>query len=121
MDNSRKSITEADAVQQYPELAPLVGVRDAGWVCRPLYDQHDQLLGLAGSRSVRQYTDAIYLFDRTHAITARVRAGAYGGGCVWVRDGNDIAEVVTDLFTLPAPDSPGAPSLVIKPNPLWTP
>ncbi|CRK57046.1 hypothetical protein [Alloactinosynnema sp. L-07] len=121
MDEARTPITEADAVSRYPELAQLAGIRDAGWVFRPFHDQHDQLMGLAGSRSVDQYTDAIYLFDRSHVIAARVQAEEYGGGCVWMRDGTDVAEVVTDLLGLPEPGEPGAPSLVISQSLLWAP
>lgn len=115
------TITDSDAVRQYPELARLVDIRNAGWMFRPLVDRDQELMGLVGSRSVRQYTDAIYLFDRRHVIAVRVLAEDYGGGCVWMRDGSDIAEAVTDLLTLPEPDTPGAPSLVTMPSLLWTP
>lgn len=121
MDKARTPITEADSVRRYPELAQLMDMREAGWVFRPFHDQHDQLTGLVGSRSVHQYTDAIYVFDRSHAIAVRVQADEYGGGCVWMRDGTDVAEVVTDLLGLPEPDAPGAPNLVITQSLLWTP
>jgi hypothetical protein len=38
-----------------------------------------------------------------------------------MRDGNDVADVVTDLLGLPDPDAPGAPSLVVMPSLLRAP
>ncbi|MCP2257232.1 hypothetical protein LX15_000917 [Streptoalloteichus tenebrarius] len=64
MDDAR-TITEADAVRQYPELARLMDIRDAGWVFRPLVDQHHELMGLVGSSSACQYTDAISIAARS--------------------------------------------------------
>jgi hypothetical protein len=114
-------ITEADALRRFPELSPLVTIREAGWTFRPMHDDQGRLIGISGSWSRRQYTDAIFVFDRTHVAAARVLADEYGGGCVWMRDGTDIQEVVTDLLALPEPGASGAPTLVKRSSLLWTP
>lgn len=113
-------ITEADALRLYPELRELATVRDAGWVFRPIHEG-EELGGIAGSFSRRQYTDALFIFDRTNVSAARVLDDAYGGGCVWSRHGVDLQEVVHDLLGLPVPGSAGAPSLVKRSSLLWTP
>jgi hypothetical protein len=115
-----ESITEADAVRRYPELHDLVTARQAGWVFRPIEDD-GELVGIAGSRSLQQYTDALFIFDRTNVSAARVLDDAYGGGCVWSKKSSDLQEVVQELLALPEPGERGAPHLVKRSSLLWTP
>jgi hypothetical protein len=96
-------------------------VRQAGWIFRPIQDEGGPLEGIAGSFSRQQYTDAILIFDRTNVSAARVLDDAYGGGCVWSKEGADIQEIVHELLGLPEPDQPGAPTLVKRSSLLWTP
>jgi hypothetical protein len=114
------NITEADALRQFPELSTLVTLRRTGWIFRPI-EQHGELVGLAGSYSRRQYTDAIFVFDRTNVSAARVLDEAYGGGCVWKKERSGLREVVHELLVLPEPGEPGAPILVTRSGLLWTP
>ncbi|MGH3620663.1 MAG: hypothetical protein ACRDQ5_02585 [Sciscionella sp.] len=75
-------INNEDALRRYPELQELVTVREAGWVFRPIQDVGGELEGIAGSYSREQYTDALFIFDRTNVSAARVLDDAYGGGYV---------------------------------------
>jgi hypothetical protein len=114
-------INNEDAVRRYPELQELVTVREAGWVFRPIQDDGGELEGIAGSYSRDQYTDAIFVFDRTNVSAARVLDDAYGGGCVWLKEGSDLQEVVQELLGLLEPGQAGAPYLVKRSSLLWTP
>ncbi|MEC3981609.1 hypothetical protein [Amycolatopsis sp. H20-H5] len=114
-------INNADALRRYPELRQLVTVREAGWVFRPIQDDDGELEGIAGSYSRDQYTDALFIFDRTNVSAARVLDDAYGGGCVWSKEGSDLQEVVYELLGLPEPGQPAAPHLVKRSSLLWTP
>ncbi len=114
-------ITEADAVRRFPELRELVAARDVGWIFRPVLEEAGALEGIVGSYSRQQYTDALFIFDRTNVSAARVLDSTYGGGCVWSRQGAALQEVVHDLLELPAPGTHGAPSLVTRSGLLWTP
>ncbi len=115
-----QSIRDAEAVRLYPELQALIDVRQAGWVFRAMQD-NGAPVGIAGSLSRQQYTDALFIFDRTNVSAARVLDDAHGGGCVWSKEGSDIREVVDELLGLPEPGEPGAPSLVKRSSLLWTP
>jgi hypothetical protein len=114
-------VTNADAIRLYPELQQLLSIREAGWVFRPIQDEGGVLAGIAGSFSRQQYTDAIFIFDRSNVSAARVLDHAYGGGCVWSTNGSEIQEVIVELLGLPEPGLPGAPSLVKRSRLLWTP
>lgn len=114
-------ITNAGAIRLYPELQQLLDVRQAGWVFRPIQEAGGPLEGISGSFSRQQYTDAIFVFDRTNISAARVLDDTYGGGCVWSKESSDIQEVVSELLGLPEPGQPGAPSLVKRSSLLWTP
>ncbi|WNV85038.1 hypothetical protein [Umezawaea sp. Da 62-37] len=113
-------IVEQEAVRQYPELHTLVVARRSGWIFRTLVES-GQTVGIAGSLSRQQYTDAIFVFDRSNVSAARVLDDTYGGGCVWCRERADLEEVVTDLLGLPEPGESGAPNLVKRSSLLWTP
>ncbi|WP_436493199.1 hypothetical protein [Actinokineospora sp. HUAS TT18] len=115
------TVSTADALRRFPELAELVAIRDAGWNFHLLRNEDGSLLGLAASYSQQQYTDAVFVFDRSRVVANRILADDYGGGMVWFKDGNDIQEVVRDLRALPPPGAPGAPSLVIRSSSLWKP
>ncbi|CRK61694.1 hypothetical protein [Alloactinosynnema sp. L-07] len=113
-------ISEGDALARFPELAELVILRRRGWTFHPL-GQHDDLIGIAATLSRRQYTDALFVFDRRHIVASRIVNDDHGGGIVWVKDGSDLTELTRDLLALPPPDAPGAPSLLIRTKSLWTP
>jgi len=113
-------ISQDEAVRRYPELQSLITMRDAGWVFRVMVEG-DKHVGIAGSFSREQYTDALFIFDRTNVSAARVLDESYGGGCVWTKEGSDLQEVVYDLLSLPEPGAAGAPSLVARSSLLWTP
>ena len=115
-----ETITEADAIRRYPELDALITLRQAGWCFRLILDEDNQPGCLVGSYSRERYTDAIFIYDQTHAAAARVLDNTYGGGCVWKTESRSLAEVANDLLTLPEPDTHGAPALVIRPLDLWT-
>lgn len=117
--NTHAPVSEAEALRRFPELAELVSIREAGWNFHLLRDEDGGLLGLAASQSQQQYTDAVFVFDRSHVVGNRILADDYGGGLVWFKDGNDLQEVIRDLQALPPPGTPGAPSLVIRSSSLW--
>lgn len=112
--------SDAEAVRQHPELQALVTARQAGWVFRVMIEDGDPV-GIAGSFNRQQYTDAIFIFDRTNVSAARVLDDWYGDGCVWSKEGSDLQEVVYELLGLPEPGEPGAPYLVKRSSLLWTP
>ena len=113
-------VSTADALRLYPELQSLVAVKDAGWSFRTMMDG-DEPVGIAGSISRQQYTDALFIFDRSNVHAARVMDESYGGGCVWSKEGSDLQEVVFDMLGLPEPGTAGAPHLVKRSSLLWTP
>ena len=117
---TRDSVTDEEAVRRYPELQALVTARQAGWIFRTLHED-DEPVAIAGSYSRQQYTDAVFIFDRTNVSAARVLDEAYGGGCVWTKEGSDLQEVVHELLGLPEPGQSGAPALVKRSGLLWTP
>ena len=114
-------ISTDQAIRRYPELQDLVTARDAGWNFRPIQGENGELEGIAGSYSRQQYTDAIFIYDRTTVSAARVLDDSYGGGCVWSTDGSDLQEVVHELLGLPEPGQRLAPTLVKRSSLLWTP
>jgi hypothetical protein len=115
------SISTDDALRRYPELQDLITAREAGWNFRPIQGDNGELEGVAGSYSRQQYTDAIFIFDRTNVSAARVLDDAYGGGCVWSKEGSDLQEIVQELLALPEPGQRLAPTLVKRSSLLWTP
>lgn len=113
-------ITPADALSRYPELQALVDAQAEGWVFRTITEA-GEVVGLAGSRTRQEFTDALFIFDRSNVCGARVLADEYGGGCSWTKEGSDLQEIVDDLLALPQPDAPRAPRLIIRSSLLWTP
>ncbi|ONI92731.1 hypothetical protein ALI22I_02275 [Saccharothrix sp. ALI-22-I] len=113
-----RPISEAEAVRRYPELHELVTAGRAGWTFRSLHDAGGELVGIAASYSRRQYTDALFIGDRTNVSAARVFHE--GGGCAWVKEGSDLHDVVQELHGLPEPGEPGTPTPVKRSSLLWT-
>lgn len=114
-------ITNFEAVRLYPELQHLADARENGWRFRNIQEPGGPLEGISGSFSRQEFTDAIFVFDRTNVTAARVLAEEYGGGCVWSKEGGDLEEIVFELLGLPEPDAPRAPRLVKRSSLLWTP
>ncbi|PPK64886.1 hypothetical protein V5P93_006289 [Actinokineospora auranticolor] len=116
MAATRDPITAAEAVRRFPELAILLDLRDHDWRFH-LLQENDDLVAVAATNSTDSHTDAVFVFDRHHVLANRL----VGDGVVWMKDGTDLTEVVTDLLALPAPGEPGAPNLVIRSSTLWIP
>lgn len=119
--SAHEPITDAEVLHRYPELAALVALREAGWNFYQLRNPNGTVLAVAASRSQQRYTDALFIYDRTHIVANRVLDPDFGGGVVWFKDSSDLREVVADLVALPAPGEPGAPTLVIRSSQFWTP
>ncbi|MCO1580610.1 hypothetical protein M8C13_33125 [Crossiella sp. SN42] len=102
-----------EAAQDDPELVVLAALREAGWIFRP-WVEAGQTLGLAGSFTDRDFTDAVFIADRDDARAVRLLADQPGakGGVVWDCSGS-LREVVAELMALPAPHTRLAPRLVI--------
>lgn len=115
------AISREDALRRFPELEAIVTMEMAGWVFRVAQDAEGEPECVMASRSIRRYTDALFIYDQHNVTAARVLADEFGGGCVWVRQGADLQEVVYELLGLPEPDEPGAPTLVKPRSMLWTP
>ncbi|MDQ3403073.1 MAG: hypothetical protein M3548_06720 [Actinomycetota bacterium] len=105
-------ITEATALHRYPELEAM---REAGWNFSALGGK-DELVSIAATRDHDRYTDTLFIFEGTEVLANRMLSYEYGGGFVWTREGSNLQEIVRELLALPAPDEPGAPSLVICPS-----
>jgi hypothetical protein len=107
-------ITEADALRTYPELAKLIDLRRSGWRFAHWIEDNVQL-GITGSHSVREFTDALFIADRTTVLAVRMLADQPGarGGLIWKYHGA-LTDAVDELLTLPRPGEPGAPSLIIS-------
>lgn len=116
-----RTITRNEALRSYPQLRTLLELSpESGWVFRYIDNESGEVVALAGSRSLQRYTDAIFIFDRHEVGAARVLDDAYGGGCVWKKEG-DLQEIIYELLALPEPGEPGAPALVKASSLLWTP
>ncbi|GAA2975256.1 hypothetical protein [Actinokineospora diospyrosa] len=119
---SESGITVADALLRYPELSDLVLVQDAGWGFRLLVDPDGALVGLVGTRHVRRYTNALWIYSYTEVIALRVLAEEFGGGgTVWKYDRGGLTAAVQELLALPEPGERFALSLVRVSSGLWVP
>lgn len=115
-------ITRDDALRTYPQLRALLEFSPSSqWIFRYIENGAGEVVALAGSRSLQRYTDAIFILGPGEVGAARVLDEAYGGGCIWQRDGGDLQEVIYDLLGLPEPGEVGAPTLVKASGSLWTP
>lgn len=116
------TIVEAEAHRMYPELARLALLPKLGWRFQPIAQEGD-LVCLVGWRNRVEATDALWIYDRTDCLAARLVAGAgrASGGIVWRHTGA-LASCVEELLALPAPGEPAAPRLVkARAAGLWTP
>jgi hypothetical protein len=106
-------ITEEDAVCRYPELARLIALRDTGWTFR-VWVENGCTIGIVGSRSAREFTDALFIAGRHDVRAVRLLADAPGvrGGIVWDYSGS-LADTVDELVALPTPGERLAPRLII--------
>jgi hypothetical protein len=114
-------ITEEQALRRFPELRELVTVREAGWKFRLIGDREKGVEGIVASRTQRQWTDALWIYDAHTIIGVRILDDRIGGGTVWSKQDGTLPEVVTELLGLPDPDDRLAPRLVKGSNVLWTP
>ena len=121
MNTPITAISIEETLRRFPELQELVTVREAGWHFRPITDDEYKLEGIVGSYNRAQYTDALWIYDRSKVIGIRVLDDSYGGGTVWLKDSGDLQEVVQELRALPEPGQRLAPHLVIASTRLWTP
>ncbi|MBP2472595.1 hypothetical protein JOF53_001467 [Crossiella equi] len=102
-----------EAAGQDPELVVLAALRDAGWNFRP-WVEGQQTLGIVGSFSDKDFTDAVFIADRHDVRAVRLLADTPGskGGVVWDYTGT-LTDAVSELLALPAPRTRLAPQLVI--------
>lgn len=107
---------EALALAQFQ---PLLDLRAAGWQFTPVVADGE----VTGLNAVKTWpnsgwADGLMVLSATDVKALRTDPD---GGVVWQRTGT-LAEIVTDLITLPPPGAPGAPRLVKGSIPtLWTP
>lgn len=101
------------------QFQPLLDLRAAGWRFTPVI-ANGEVTGLNAVRTWpgSDWADGLMMLSPTDVKALRTDPE---GGVVWQRTGT-LAEVVTELITLPHPDTPGAPRLVKAKVPsLWTP
>lgn len=106
----------------FPELAGLALLPKLGWRFQPIAEDGD-LVCLIGWRHRIEATDALWIYDRTDCLAARLVAGAGGasGGIVWQHTGA-LESCVEELLALPRPGESVAPRLVkARAASLWTP
>jgi hypothetical protein len=107
----------------YPELARLALLPKAGWRFQTITDENGELTCVVGWHHEEHATDALWIYDRTDCLAARLLVPSAGdpGGLVW-RHLGDIASCVDELLALPGPHDRTAPRLVTASAPgLWTP
>jgi len=123
-DTPAHTLTEARAVWLYPSLKSLILIRDAGWKFLPI-DVGNEATGLDATRVwPGGWRDCLRVHDENDALGLRIRIAGdkhSTSEIVWERDGT-LADVVSELLTLPMPDTKHAPNLAIGRAPrLWTP
>jgi hypothetical protein len=112
------TITHADAIGAFPELAQLALLPRAGWRFQPIAED-GELVCLVGWRNRAEAIDALWIYGRTDCLAARLVAAS--GGIVWDYTGS-LASCVEELLALPGPGEPAAPRLVrARGAGLWTP
>lgn len=111
--------SHGQALAEFPQLGRLLELREVGWLFLPLRGGDGELDELRGVRLwPGGYADALRLRYVTDAAAIRCDQA---GGLLWQRTGT-LADVADGLLALPAPDKPGAPSLVTTTlERLWTP
>ena len=95
-------------VEDFPEVRYVVALRDRGWRFVGIGpDEVAQVL--VGTRAWHGgWTDHFYLRSDTECWAART---THDDGLVWEQSGG-LVEVASALLELPAPDQPGAPTMV---------
>lgn len=114
-------LTDAAAVQAFPELAGLIALRNRGWTFRHLRNAAGDVLRISGfCRWPGGWSDGLVVLGATDAVGFRILVGN-PPGLVWERPGT-LADVVVGLLHLPPPHDPRAPCLIISTAPptLWT-
>jgi hypothetical protein len=100
-------------VDAFPEVRYVVALRDRGWQFVGIGDD-DIAQVLIGTRSwPGGWTDHFYLGSETDCWAART---THDNGLVWKQSGG-LVEVASALLDLPAPDQPGAPTLILTRDP----
>jgi hypothetical protein len=118
----RQFDADTAAITDFPELAGLIMVRDAGWRFLPLrHNNNGEPAELDGFRLwPGGWLDALPHRSATDAMALR-RAPGEPLAIVWELAGS-LTDVVTGLLALPAPTAHGAPHLIRTAAPrLWTP
>ncbi|MCE7009310.1 hypothetical protein LWC34_41825 [Kibdelosporangium philippinense] len=112
---------QAEALRDFPELAGLIALSEAGWRFVPSQVVDGRLTDLHGFRAWPEgWTDAIRVRSDTDVMAVR-SDGNEPPGVVWECAGT-LAQVVEGLLSLPAPDDRLAPRLIRASGPvLWTP
>lgn len=107
----------AGAMAEFPELAHLVALCQAGWTLLPTVADNE-VTEVHGVRTWSEgWADAIRVRYVTDARGLRMD---HTGGITWQKEGT-LVEVVDGLISLPPPGEPNAPRLVIARGPeLWT-
>jgi hypothetical protein len=100
-------------VDDFPEVRYVVALRDRGWRFVGIGpDEVAQVL--IGTRTWwGGWTDHFYLRSDTECWAARTD---HANGLVWKQSGG-LVEVASALLDLPAPDQPGAPTLLLARDP----
>jgi hypothetical protein len=106
------TVTDAEAVRLYPELANLIALRDAGWKFLPVTTQEIGLVELDGFRAWPDgVTDGLRIYSATNVLGIRTLP-TEPPSIVWERT-SSLSDVVNGLLALPAPSDRLAPRLVI--------
>lgn len=111
-------MTETDfttALAEFPELRRLIDLCVAGWTLLPTVTG-GEVIEVHGVRTWPEgWADAIRVRYTTDARGLRMD---HTGGITWQREGT-LVEVIDGLITLPAPNEPYAPRLVIARGPAF--
>jgi hypothetical protein len=100
----------ADALSEFPELERMIDLLRAGWQFMPV-SSGDELVEVRGLRIwPDEWVDAMVVRFTTDATGLRCDRSR---GVVWEHAG-DLADVVSGLLALPAPNDPAAPRQVLR-------
>lgn len=117
-------LTDGEVAKLFPELRPLIDIRNAGWKFLPVGNGPD-IPELDAARVWHGgWRDALRIRTATDAMGLRIRLPADNHTrpeIVWEFSGT-LADVVGELLVLPMPEARAAPNLIIGSAPgLWTP
>lgn len=109
--NPLAALTDTEAVRRFPELLPLVVMRDAGWRFLPVeVDDHGPTQLDAARVWPGGWRDAIRVRSATDALGIRMHLARRE--ITWEETGT-LLEVVSELLVLPMPGTRLAPHLVL--------